>query len=374
MLVAAGQLLTERVPSDIAGRHITDRAGVQYGLLHRHFESKHHLLEQALETMVADFLTDHRSVDGAVALVGNPGLCRAVAHMILDPHHDGDQRLALPLLEHIRLRLSDTRRGLDDQQRAAVAAVALTTAIGVSVNASVIASGVGVSAGDRRIERYLCRWLGGLAAGTGPLGGTPSFDDAPPVAGGPRPAAWSTSDRDPDAPPDERLVMAGAALLAERVPSSISGRELARLADVNYGLIHYYFGSKDEVLRRSVQLHRNRFVTEMAKQGRLPLFFSVCEHPGYVRAMAWSVLDPRLISEEHRYPVSSGIADRLAARFDSSESRAVARIAVLVTVAAQIAWALMLPLIEEANGADPRTIEPLAAALLRELLVDPLGE
>ena len=45
------------------------------------------------------------------------------------------------------------------------------------------------------------------------------------------------------------LTDAAARLLGQRSPGRISGRDLAGEAGVNYGLIHYYFGSKDEGLR-----------------------------------------------------------------------------------------------------------------------------
>ena len=43
------------------------------------------------------------------------------------------------------------------------------------------------------------------------------------------------------------LIEAAVQLMAMRSPRQISGRELAKHAGVNYGLIHHYFGSKDAV-------------------------------------------------------------------------------------------------------------------------------
>jgi len=44
-----------------------------------------------------------------------------------------------------------------------------------------------------------------------------------------------------------KLIEAATHLMTIRSPRHVSGRELARQAGVNYGLIHHYFGSKDAV-------------------------------------------------------------------------------------------------------------------------------
>ena len=48
------------------------------------------------------------------------------------------------------------------------------------------------------------------------------------------------------------LIDAAKALSSVRSPRQVSGRELAQYAGVNYGLIHYYFGTKDNVFAQAV--------------------------------------------------------------------------------------------------------------------------
>ncbi len=48
---------------------------------------------------------------------------------------------------------------------------------------------------------------------------------------------------------DEKLKSAGRALLTEKGITGFSVREACRLAGVNTGMFHYYFGSKDEFLK-----------------------------------------------------------------------------------------------------------------------------
>lgn len=60
------------------------------------------------------------------------------------------------------------------------------------------------------------------------------------------------------------LLDAALRLLADRPPSAISGREIAEEAEVNYGLVHYHFGSKDHLLHEAWRHHLDWLVdTEM---------------------------------------------------------------------------------------------------------------
>lgn len=48
------------------------------------------------------------------------------------------------------------------------------------------------------------------------------------------------------------LIDAAKSLMGMRSPRQVSGRELAQHAGVNYGLIHHYFGTKDNVFAEAV--------------------------------------------------------------------------------------------------------------------------
>lgn len=51
----------------------------------------------------------------------------------------------------------------------------------------------------------------------------------------------------------EALMDATIDLLAVHGPDGFSSREVAKAAGVNYGLIHYYFGSRNELLRQAIK-------------------------------------------------------------------------------------------------------------------------
>ena len=80
-------------------------------------------------------------------------------------------------------------------------------------------------------------------------------------------------DADADRGPSSRQALLDATLrlTAQRPPSSISGRELAEEAGVNYGLLHYHFGTKDDLVRAAWQQHSERLVEEVMAGGTRPM-------------------------------------------------------------------------------------------------------
>ena len=48
---------------------------------------------------------------------------------------------------------------------------------------------------------------------------------------------------------EERLLAAAGDLLVDVGPHGATVREIARRAGVNHGLVHHYFGSKEQLLR-----------------------------------------------------------------------------------------------------------------------------
>ena len=67
------------------------------------------------------------------------------------------------------------------------------------------------------------------------------------------------------------LIEAAVQLMGMRSPRQISGRELAKRAGVNYGLIHHYFGSKDAVFAEAVTVATEEMGQRWDSDGILPL-------------------------------------------------------------------------------------------------------
>ncbi|MGB1631410.1 MAG: helix-turn-helix domain-containing protein [Acidimicrobiales bacterium] len=94
--------------------------------------------------------------------------------------------------------------------------------------------------------------------------------------------------RGPDAV-RKSLVDAAVQLMAMRSPRQISGRELAKHAGVNYGLIHHYFGSKDAVFAEAVTVATEEMGRRWDAGGLLPL--NTSDEAGSYRTFAKLELD-----------------------------------------------------------------------------------
>ncbi len=76
--------------------------------------------------------------------------------------------------------------------------------------------------------------------------------------------------RGPDAV-RQSLIQSATQLMAMRSPRHISGRELAKHAGVNYGLIHHYFGTKDAVFAAAVTESTDEMAKRWDEDGILPV-------------------------------------------------------------------------------------------------------
>ncbi len=75
----------------------------------------------------------------------------------------------------------------------------------------------------------------------------------------------------PDGSSRTALLDAAVRLMSERPPSTVTGRELAEAAGVNYGLVHYYFDSAEDLLREARRHHGERLVADLMAGGSRPV-------------------------------------------------------------------------------------------------------
>jgi len=61
------------------------------------------------------------------------------------------------------------------------------------------------------------------------------------------------------------LVSAAARLFAEREPATVTLREIADEADVNHGLVHRYFGSKEALLHAALRARAATTIAELSE-------------------------------------------------------------------------------------------------------------
>ena len=380
LVAAAKSSLADRFPSEISGRSLANAAGVNYGQLHRYFPSKTAVLAAAFDALLWDYAVGGTDVDGVPApfrFHDHPTFWRAIAHVMLDRATFADFQPSADVLATAATGVQGRRTDLDRDQAKAVVALGISVEFGLMTHRKVLGRAAGLSDHEPAVDSLVRQWLGGLYSGTGPLGAAPvaspnlperSSDAADRVRG-----AWQ-AEAGGERSVEERLVAAGADLLEEYAPSAISGRQLARAAGVNYGLIHHHFGTKHDVLVRSVQRHRDRFFAAYADERRAPGYFTACEHPGYVRALTWAAIDEGLSSAEQRFPVIDMLIAQRRALDQTAAEALVTRVAVFTAVSTQMAWALLGDVFERALDAELVRLERLVAPLLHRLLQAPLLE
>ncbi|MCU1487548.1 MAG: TetR family transcriptional regulator [Actinomycetia bacterium] len=192
--------------------------------------------------------------------------------------------------------------------------------------------------------------------------------------------AASTASRSAPAGRDEvvrRLVAAAVELFAERGPDGVALRDVATAAGVNYGLIHQYIGTKDDLLRlvfRSVsEQAAERFAAAPDLDAALDELIRPHRKPSaYVTMLAWALLQGRdaqaLLG---RSPALGVLVERLAG---SEGAETEARVRVAATVAMNLGWQLFGPFVRSGVGLDELSDDELDEArrrLAKELL---LGE
>jgi AcrR family transcriptional regulator len=152
-------------------------------------------------------------------------------------------------------------------------------------------------------------------------------------------------------------------------------RQVASAAGVNYGLIHQYIGTKDDLLRlvvRSVsEQAAERLSTANDLDGAIREMVRSQRNPSaYVAMLGWALLQGR---DAHallgRSPALGVLVERLA-QLDEAEPET--RLRVEAMVAMSLGWQLFGPFIRSGVGLDDMADEDLDAAhyrLAKELLL-----
>ena len=372
LLTAGGLLLMTKPPSAITGRQLAEAAGVNYGLLHRHIGSKTDALRMALDRIIESFLAEAFDPDTDLPrpnpLASQETYWRATTLVALDEAAFRAVHPQSPVLIRYRRGLAAARPDLDERSIDMLVTLSAALHFGLSPwYRQGMAAAFDLEPDDPRIDELLVEWVDGIHQGHGPLGRV-----LPP-----RILRWSEPEDEPvvkqRGDPAEQLIEAGAFLLRDRAASAITGRELAVAAGVNYGLIHHYFGSKDEVLREADDWHRRRFFELTYHDGHGADYFEVSLYPGFVRVVTWAAVDRTL---QGTVPTAGVAGDTERPTIDHLLQRATnrgadlgkdQRIALMASVATQLAWVLIRPAVELEFGYPIEELTPRAAALLHEL-------
>ena len=168
----------------------------------------------------------------------------------------------------------------------------------------------------------------------------------------------------------DALVEAAKRLLTDRAPSAIAGRDLADEADVNYGLVHHYFGGKDGALRAGLDALRDDFVATHGDIAAMPLLTS---SDPYLKALVrWHLHDSDAVAADGDFPLGAALVAAIAARMDGNDGEtldevlAEAKARAIAMTSVQLCFAVFGPVLLEASGVreDERpSVEAALAAL-----------
>ncbi|HEX7094475.1 MAG TPA: helix-turn-helix domain-containing protein [Acidimicrobiales bacterium] len=176
----------------------------------------------------------------------------------------------------------------------------------------------------------------------------------------------------------EALVGAAVRLFGERGPNRVSLREVAAEAGVNYGLIHQYVGTKDDLLAlamRSISARTaERFAEDVDPAAAMArLVPDGPEASSYIRMLAWALLEGRdpgqLLGRSPALHELAASLHRARARQSSTDDDATDiddRVQVAAAVSLALGWNLFGTFVRSAAGLDELTPAE-AAARIREV-------
>ncbi|MER5390132.1 helix-turn-helix domain-containing protein [Saccharopolyspora sp. NPDC002686] len=173
-----------------------------------------------------------------------------------------------------------------------------------------------------------------------------------------------------------QLIAAARALFAQRGPGNVSLREIASAADVNYGLIHQYVGTKDDLLRLVFRTASEDFAHHFAEAEDASAAVAFIMRPKsseYVRMLAHVLLEGRdpaaLVG---RSPALLELGHRIESEL-GEESGADPRVQVAALTGVALGWGLFGSFVQKIAGLGDIPEDELTKtiyAMLRRAVVD----
>ncbi|WP_240193921.1 MULTISPECIES: TetR/AcrR family transcriptional regulator [unclassified Gordonia (in: high G+C Gram-positive bacteria)] len=153
-----------------------------------------------------------------------------------------------------------------------------------------------------------------------------------------------------------RIVDAALELYSERGPARVSLREVAQRAGVNYGLIHQYVGTKEQLLRlvftRSSEVWTDAFASAGGAESAAGVLLRA-KSSTYVRMLAHVILegrDPSVLVGSN--PAMKELVRRLDDDADDGSGIADARLHAAVLTGMSMGWGLFGPYLRLISGLD----------------------
>jgi AcrR family transcriptional regulator len=175
----------------------------------------------------------------------------------------------------------------------------------------------------------------------------------------------------------EALLDAAARLIATSPPDEVSLRGIARAADVNHGLVHRHFGTRDDLIERLLERTARHWTAELETTGdyrhAMESILGTDEEAEasagtWLRLLAWSLLTepPGRSAESHRrYATLDQLPPLLSGDNDDAASTTAAALALV------FGWRFFHPYIRAAlhlEDVDFGTLQDVVRGRLHQLI------
>ncbi len=167
----------------------------------------------------------------------------------------------------------------------------------------------------------------------------------------------------------DAIVRAGSELFAARGPDGVSLRDVAARAGVNYGLIHQYVGTRDDLLRlvfRAVSdgtAHDFQDATDVGEILEQLMGPRAAASP-YVPMLAWALLQGRdATALLGRSPALGALIERMGGAGDRLSEPDDPRVLVAAVTAMALGWRLFGPFVQAGVGLEDVPDDVMTAAV-----------
>ncbi|MBI3224803.1 MAG: TetR/AcrR family transcriptional regulator [Mycolicibacterium cosmeticum] len=156
------------------------------------------------------------------------------------------------------------------------------------------------------------------------------------------------------------ILEASADLFAQRGPTATSMRDIALRAQVNHGLIHRHFGTKEHLVG-AVLDHLGSGLNTLVSDGA-PAEAIEAATDRHTRVMARALLDGYPVGQlQTRFPNIALLMDKVLPSYGTNDR--AGRMAVANAVALQLGWRMFEPFLRSAVGLDEMTEVEVRAAV-----------
>lgn len=172
---------------------------------------------------------------------------------------------------------------------------------------------------------------------------------------------------------EEAVVAAARELYRERSPAEVTMREIADTAGVNRGLLHHYFGRKEDLIAAIVSDASERAATVVREAADLEAALATVrgQRNGYARTLAWALIsgmDPDDFVGPS--PTIAALLDHVTTRTAGEEPTASAnrrseRMVVAAALTLVLGWQVFEPFMVRAAALNDMSADERATQLGR---------